>query len=140
MIENIDNAKLEQASDVLAEGIEQGLANAAKRLYELALDMKKTYAEHKDEIDAEVEKHGLERERLQVNMPKILKGDIVRINSIHSSELKCYEVSRVEFSGVVSQPAGFHHNYNEIIAVYRFDGKDFKCIWEREDYKEYKGK
>lgn len=107
---------------------------------EMIIDnVKFKYDEHEDEIDAEVEKYRLERDRLQASMPKILKGDIVRINSIHSSELKCYEVSQVEFSGVVSQPAGFHHNYNEIIAVYRFDGTDFNCIWEREDYKECKG-
>lgn len=78
--------------------------------------------------------------KLQESMPKILEGDIVRIGSIHCLELRCYEVSRIVDDGVVSQPAGFHHNFNEIVAVYRFDGTDFKCVWEREDYKESKVK
>lgn len=71
-------------------------------------------------------------------MPRVQLGDIVRINSVHSDKLNCYEVSSVESDGVVSQPAGFHHRYDEIIAIYRFDGTDFRCIWESPIYKEQK--
>lgn len=131
----IDNEKLETATKALSDGIEESFNWAFKRLGEITREAAKTYAEHKDEIDAEVEKRRLEQERLQSTMPKILIGDIIRINSIHCRELKCYEVSDKRIDGVISQPAGFHHNYNEIIAIYRFDGMDFKCIWEREDYK-----
>lgn len=136
----IDIERIEKESIALGNKIEQSIDRAFKRLPEIASEVARTYAEHKDEIDAEVERARLERERLQASMPKILIGDIVRINSIHCRELKCYEVSDKRIDGVISQPAGFHHNYNEIIAVYRFDGTDFKCIWEREDYKEYKRK
>lgn len=69
-------------------------------------------------------------------MPRICIGDIVRIASVHCSELNCYEVTRIESDGVVSQPAAFHHRYDEIIAIYRFDGTDFKCIWVREGYRD----
>lgn len=134
------NTQLDETCEALGKSIKEAFANVGKKLCEYVSDMKKTYVEHKDEIDAEVEKYRLERERLQRSMPKIFKGDIVRIKSIHSSELSCYEVSQAEFSGVVSQPAGFCHDYNEIVAVYRFDGTDFKCIWEREDYKTNKVK
>lgn len=110
----------------------------AKQLGEIISAMNKCYAEHKEEIDARVKRHKQKLKALQKGMPKILLGDIVRINSIHSSELSCYEVSEIRQEGVVSQPAGFRHRYNEIIAIYRFDGADFKCIWERKDYLEYK--
>lgn len=110
----------------------------AKQLREITEAMNKCYAEHKEEIDAEVRRYKRKLKSLQKGMPKILVGDIVRINSIHSSKLSCYEVSSIREDGVVSQPAGFHHRYDEIIAVYRFDETDFKCIWERKDYVEYK--
>lgn len=138
MIENIDNTQIEQVSNSLADGIEQNFANVVKRLSEWARKMKKTYDEHKDEIDAEVEKYSLERERLQESMPEILVGDIIREKSIHCSELYCYQVDSIERGCYVSHTAHFSHDRNDIVAVYRFDGMDFKCIWERGDYKEYK--
>ena len=131
---------MENNVDAIGKQLEEGFDLASKKLRELAVEMGKAYEEHKDEIDAEVERYRREREKLQASMPKIKLGDIVRIDTVHSAELKCYEVDSIKFDGVVSQPAGFHHNYNEIVAVYRFDGTDFKCIWEREDYKESKVK
>lgn len=110
----------------------------AKHLRDIAETMNTYYIEHKDELAAEVKRYNRKLKSLQKGMPKILVGDIVRINSIHSSELSCYEVSSIVQDGVISQPAGFHHRYDEIIAIYRFDGTDFKCIWERKDYKEFK--
>lgn len=131
---------MENVVDTIGKQIEEGFALAGKRMREYAAAMGKTYKEHKDEIDAEVERSRKEREKLQASMPKIKVGDIVRINTVHSSELNCYQVDSITSDGVVSQPAGFHHRYYEIVAVYRFDGLDFKCIWEREDYKESKVK
>lgn len=131
---------MENELETIGKQIEEGFASASKRLSEYAAAMGNGYEEHKDEIDAEVERSRKEREKLQASMPKIKIGDIVRINTVHSSELKCYQVDSIKFDGVVSQPAGFHHNFNEIVAVYRFDGADFKCIWERDDYKESKVK
>ena len=58
-------------------------------------------------------------------------GDIVRVEDCHHMEPHFYEVNRVVSDGVVSQPACFHHNFNEITAIYRYDGRDFKCIWQR---------
>lgn len=130
----IDIELIKKESIALGKEIEQGFNRAFKRLGEIAHEAAQTYAEHKDKIDAEVEKHRLEQDRLQASMPKILKGDIVRTESRNA----CYEVDEIRIDGVISATAGFFHRYNEIIAVYRFDGTDFKCIWEREDYKEYK--
>lgn len=114
-------------------------AGAAQSFHDTVENIQKYYEEHKDEIDAEVDakfkEYRAEQNRLMASMPKIRVGDIVRIKSCHTSKLKCYEVDSIELDGVISEPAGFHHNYNEIIAVYRFDGNDFKCIWEREHYR-----
>jgi hypothetical protein len=60
-------------------------------------------------------------------------GDIVRVQDCHHLEPHFYEVSRVVADGVVSQPACFHHHFNEITAIYRHDGRDLKCIWQRGD-------
>lgn len=136
----IDNEKLETATKALSDGIEESFNRAFKRLGEITREAAKTYAEHKDEIDAEVEKRRLEQERLQATMPKILIGDIIREKSIHCSELYCYQVDSIERGDYISHTAHHAHHRNEIIAIYRFDGMDFKCIWEREDYKEYKRK
>ena len=125
--------------DTMNEQIGLAFEKAHQRLRDCAEAMRKEYEERGDEINAEAEasfkKQQDEQKRLMSSMPKIRVGDIVRIKSCHTDKLKCYEVDSIELDGVVSEPAGFHHDYNEIIAVYRFDGADFKCIWEREDYK-----
>ena len=64
------------------------------------------------------------------DIPAIQRGDIVRVESCHSLEPHFYEVYQITDDGVVSQPACFHHRYNEITAVYRYDGKHFACVWE----------
>lgn len=135
--ENID-----KFVETMNEQIGLAFEKAYQRLRECAEGMRKEYEERGDEINAEAEvsfkKHKEEQKRLMSSMPKIRVGDIVRIKSCHTTELKCYEVDSIQTDGVVSQPAGFHHDFNEIIAIYRFYGKDFKCIWEREDYKQSK--
>lgn len=134
MTEFVDDGKIEEIGKVIGAGIEDAFNRAENMLREMAVNMKRNYEEHKDEIDAIVEKHRLERERLQASMPKILVGDIIRT----CSQWKCYEVDVVEENSVVSNSAGFRHRNNSIVAVYRFDGNDFKSIWEREDYMKFK--
>lgn len=101
-------------------------------------NMNAYYLEHKDEIDAKVKKEKVRLRNMRRNRPKIERGDIVRILTCHSAELLCYQVAGFDNDGVYSQPAHFCHRNDEIIAIYRFDGKDYKCIWERSDYKKYK--
>lgn len=63
---------------------------------------------------------------------KIEKGDIVRVEDIHHDAPHFYEVHRKEMDGVISQPACFKHTFDEITAIYRYNGEDFKCIWQKE--------
>ncbi len=65
-------------------------------------------------------------------------GDIVRVEDIHHDAPHFYEVARKHFDGVISQPASFKHTFDEITAIYRYNGKDFKCIWGREYMSENK--
>lgn len=130
--------QLGESATALGKAIEQVFEQASRTLHDYAETMKTVYAEHKDEIDEEAKQHQQKLKELQKGMPKILVGDLVRINSAHSSNLYCYEVDEIRKDCVVSNPADFHHRYNEIIAIYRFDGADFKCIWERKDYTEFK--
>lgn len=113
----IDNEKLETATKALFDDIEESLNRAFKRLSQIAREVAKIYAEHKDEIDAEVEKSRLEQERLQSTMPKILIGDIIREKSIHCSELYCYQVDSIERGDYISHTAHHAHHRNEIIAI-----------------------
>lgn len=138
MIESIEDRKIKEVGRVIGEGIESAFERAENMLREMAVNMKRNYEEHKDEIDAIVEKHRLEREQLQASMPKILIGDIIREKSIHCSELYCYQVDSIERGDYISHTAHHAHHRNEIVAIYRFDGMDFKCIWEREDYMKLK--
>ncbi len=64
----IDIERIEKESIALGIKIEQSIDRAFKRLPEIAREVARTYAEHKDEIDAEVEKSRLEQERLQATM------------------------------------------------------------------------
>ena len=137
----IDPDELKRAAEQLGENAEKigieiqaAFDNAHKALCEYASNAKKYFNEHKEEILAAGEQARRENEKLIKGMPHIHLGDIVRINSAHCESLNCYEVSSIESDCVISQPAGFRHRYNEIIAIYRFDGKDFKCIWERADF------
>lgn len=73
-------------------------------------------------------------EEKSIDRPQIQKGDIVRvverITCIPGTDREnCYFVSDVRWEGVFSDRLDFYYNA-DIIAVYRFDGCDFKCIWE----------
>lgn len=138
-MQNIESAKIEEEGKALGDSVENAFSSLAVRIREMANNLAKVYEEHKDEINAVVEAKRLEREHLQASMPKILVGDIIREKSIHCSELYCYQVDSIERGDYISHTAHHAHHRNEIIAVYRFDGADFKCIWEREDYKAEKG-
>ncbi len=77
-------------------------------------------------------------EEKSTDRPQILKGDIVRvvekIADIPGAEWEnCHFVSDVKWDGVFSDRLDFYYN-TDIIAIYRFDGRDFKCIWESVEY------
>ncbi len=58
-------------------------------------------------------------------------GDIVRVEDIHHTKQYYYEVDEVHSNSIISQPAQFRHRFDDITAIYRLIGKDFKCIWEK---------
>lgn len=60
--------------------------------------------------------------------PQIQKGDIVRFISALTGE-ENVDVVRCE-----NTKAYFNSAFGEVIAVYRFDGLNFKCIWESAEY------
>ena len=72
----------------------------------------------------------LKRKELFDKTPFIRVGDIIKVQTCHDPEPCCYEVSSIYNGDYISQPASFRHRRSDIIAVYRFDGKDYKCIWE----------
>jgi hypothetical protein len=64
-------------------------------------------------------------------------GDIVRVKDCHHAEPHFYEVSyiKTDYSGnayAVSQPADFSHRFEDVTAIYRYDGKDLKCIFQED--------
>lgn len=61
--------------------------------------------------------------------PQIQKGDIVRFISALTGE-ENVEVVRCENTEVYFNPA-----FGEVLAIYRFDRRDFKCVWESLRYK-----
>lgn len=61
--------------------------------------------------------------------PQILKGDIVRFISAITGE------ENVEVVRCKNTEAYFNPAFGEVLAVYRFDGHDFKCVWESVGYK-----
>lgn len=70
----------------------------------------------------------------RANICKI--GDIVRVQDCHHAEPHFYEVSSFKTdhlgnSYAVSQPADYSHSVDDITAIYRYNGKDLKCIWEK---------
>lgn len=60
--------------------------------------------------------------------PQILKGDIVRFISALTGE-ENVDVVRCENTEVYFNPA-----FGKVLAAYRFDGRDFKCVWESVGY------
>lgn len=65
--------------------------------------------------------------------PQIQKGDIVRVETDDKQSTTCQFVLSDkkwdEWLDCVPKV-----NINDVIAVYRFDGRDFKCIWESAEY------
>lgn len=67
-----------------------------------------------------------------ITVQEILKaGDIIKVQSCHDPEPCCYEVSKITENAAISQPADFKHRYNDILAVYRYNGHDYQCIWQQ---------
>ena len=60
--------------------------------------------------------------------PQIQKGDIIRFISGITGE-ENVAVARNE-----NNEAFFDCAIGEVLAIYRFDGRDFKCIWESREY------
>lgn len=60
--------------------------------------------------------------------PQILKGDIVRFISALTGE-ENVEVVRCKNPEIYCNSA-----FGKVLAVYRFDGRDFKCVWESVGY------
>ncbi len=67
--------------------------------------------------------------------PQILKGDIVRFIAGETGK-QVVEVVTCEIEEGASYTPAFSFNpfFNEVLAIYRFDGRDFKCIWESVEY------
>lgn len=61
--------------------------------------------------------------------PQILKGDIVRFISGITGEEAVHVVT------CENPKAYFNPAFGEVLAVYRFDGYNFKCIWKSLRYK-----
>lgn len=71
--------------------------------------------------------------------PQIQKGDIVRFIAGETGK-EVVEVVTCEIEEGASYTPAFSFNpfFNEVVAIYRFDGRDFKCIWESREYKRLK--
>ena len=69
------------------------------------------------------QKDGAAEEKF-ADRPQILKGDIVRFISGITGEEAVHVVT------CENPEIYFNSAFGEIIAVYRYDGLDFKCIWE----------
>ena len=70
------------------------------------------------------------------DFPDIFVGDMVLIKSCSNSELKSYMVDRILIDGQSFQSDRTFHSFSDVIAIYRFDEPNLKCIWRCEDYKE----
>lgn len=100
-----------------------------------ALDNGMIYIKMPSGVDAKQADDAAEEK--STGRPQILKGDIVRvverIAGIPGTDRgNCHFVFGVRWDGVFSDKLGFYYNA-DIIAVYRFDGRDFKCIWKDEE-------
>ena len=78
------------------------------------------YREENEGVDAADEKFTL--------FPQLQKDDIVRYVS---------RLSGVEIIDVATYKHldDYFYSIGEVVAIYRFDGRDFKCIWESMGYK-----
>ena len=60
--------------------------------------------------------------------PQILKGDIMRFISGITGEEAVHVVT------CENPEIYFNSAFGEVLAIYRFDGRDFKCVWESREY------
>ena len=71
--------------------------------------------------------------------PQILKGDIVRVETEDKQSTTCYFVQRdhgdKQYGEWINLGPYAYTSDKEVVAIYRFDGRDFKCIWESLEYK-----
>ena len=64
--------------------------------------------------------------------PEIKIGDIVRVEWGKSEKWSCHIVSDITDRFLETDLGANLVFLEEIIAVYRFDGKGFECIWQDE--------
>ncbi len=64
--------------------------------------------------------------------PQILKGDIIRVE-ISDNCTPCCIVWAVQENYVYGDSGAHFFPIDSVVAVYRFDGKGFGCIWQDEE-------
>ena len=62
--------------------------------------------------------------------PQLQDGDIIRVELSDNGTTRCFVVWDIMMKGVYVDSGAHLFAYEQIVAVYRFDGLDFKCIWE----------
>lgn len=71
-------------------------------------------------------------------IPQIKTGDLIKVYDIHQQAwgqpAKEYCVRRVDSDGSPVSDCDFRHNIKDVVSVHRKQGKDFVCIYERENY------
>ena len=77
-------------------------------------------------------------EKKSTDRPQLQDGDIVRVKLSDNGKTRCFPVWRDSMNMVYVDCGGDIFTYEQIVAIYRFDGRDFKCIWESREYKRLK--
>ena len=68
------------------------------------------------------------------DMPQIQQGDIIRVEELSTNNTSCRVVNGDKQYGIWVDCGASFVNVNTVVAIYRFDGRDFRGIWERDDY------
>ena len=72
-------------------------------------------------------------EEKSADRPQILKGDIVRVEFGSAAKWSCHIVSDADDRFLETDLGANLVYVEEVIAIYRFDGKGFVCIWQDEN-------
>ena len=73
-------------------------------------------------------------EEKSTDRPQIQVGDIVRVEISDDGATHCCVVWDVRENGVYADSGANLFSFEQVAAIYRFDGRDVKCIWESEAY------
>lgn len=63
--------------------------------------------------------------------PIIKPDDLIHVHSSYRRKPHCYEVCETDEDGVSVTDGDYTYSWLDILAVYRFDGSDYKCIWRK---------